>query len=303
MFADYQHYRGTQPKELPVDCQPGDSNLSEPFLKLLHEVIGHLSDYPNALDALKKGLDSLVYPLGNGKVVPLVELPPLCHDACTIVGFFTSISPYLNPLSFCFLQCIVGFTGCGSAISAVAAFNTVRMANSHLLLCSNRWEVPTFPDGLNDLNTSARSDAVVAHTAPLVQLKSVHPWVFARLAEHRAAELSKDCVRVSIRVNRKSISLADYDSILTTICGYFWLPVYALTYIGCTEQPLCLTWVFSKKLLEHLKGCGGGISGECMLAMQGVVNIMVGDWLNYICLNSKVQCCDFLLLNMKCCIV
>ena len=263
--------------------------MSEPFLKLLRDVIGHLSDYPNALEALKTVLNSLVYPIqSNGNVVPLVALPPVCRDACTVEEFFTSISPYLNPLSLCFLRSIVSFTGCTSAIMAIAAFDTVRMANSHLMLCSDRWEVPTSPDGLNDLNTSARSDAGVAHNASLIQLKSIHPWVFARLPEHRAAELAEDCVQVSIRVHRKFISLADYDCILATICGFFMLPECAFTYVGCTERPLCLTWVVSNKLLEHLNRYGGGISGECMLAMQGVVNIMIGDSLKYKCLNSKV---------------
>jgi hypothetical protein len=89
-------------------------------------------------------------------------------------------------------------------------------------------------------------------------------------------------------VNGKSISLARYDSFLTAISGFFKLPKCAFTYIGCTEQPLCLSWMISKDLQSYMKR-GGGLSGECMLSEQQVVNLMVGDWFNYHCLTINVS--------------
>ena len=264
--------------------------LSGSFYKLLQDVIECLNKSPNALEMLKHALASFVLPLGDSKVASIVE-PSLYNDAKTVDELISSLSPLINALSLNLLQYCVSSTECGLAIAKITAFNHLRVSNSSLILCSDKWTVPTTPDGLNDLNTTATSGAEAAHTASLDQLQSVHPWVFARSP---ATVLSEHCIRISVCVNRNSISLAEYDCLLTVISSLFGLPKCAFTYIGCTEEPLCLSWMVSKELQMYVKNRGGGVSGECMLSEQGVVNLMVGDWLDYQCLTMNVSIIMFI---------
>ena len=278
-----------------VQCRESSSSqptltlelFSGSFYTVLQDVIKCLNEFPNALEVLKKALSSLVLPLGDGKVVPIVE-PSLFSDAQSVAEVFSSLSPLINPLSLNLLQTCVSATGYSLAVAKIAEFDCLRMSNGtcRIVVCSDKWTVPTTFDGLNDLSISARSGAEVAHTVSLDQLQSIHPSVFAKLS---AAMLPKNYMRVSTRINRKMISLADYECLLTAISGFFQFPKSTLTYIGCTEQPLCLSWIVSKELEAYMKRNGGGVSGECMLCEQGVVNLMVGDWLNYHCPTTNVS--------------
>lgn len=260
--------------------------LSESFYEHQQEVIECLVEYPDALEKLKQALASLSLPVGDGKVVPIVD-PSLYNDAQSVAEVFSSLSPLINPLSTNLLHVCVCATECSLAVANITAYDHLMMSNGSIILCSNKWAVPMTFDGLNNLNTTATSGAKVAHTAPLDQLQSVHPSVFARLS---ATVPSGKYVRVSACINGIStISLASYDSLLTAISGFFKLPRCAFTYVGCTEQPLCLCWIVSKDLQLYMKRCGGGVSGECMLSEQRILNLMVDNWFNYYCLTINVS--------------
>ena len=289
-LLDYQCFvREGQSTESSLASQPTLSLelLSGSFYTILQDVIECLNEFPNALKVLKRTLSSLVLPLGDGKVVPIIE-PSLFSDAQSIAEVFLFLSPFINPLSLSLLQTCISATGCSLAVAKIAEFDCLRMSNGtcRLVICPDKWRAPATFDGLNDLNVTTRPGAEVAHTVSLDQLQSIHPSIFARVS---ATVLPKKYMRVSAHINRKLISLADYEHLLAAISSFFLLPKCALTYIGCTEQPLCLSWMVSEELEAYMKLNGGGVSGECMLSEQGVVNLMVGDWLNYHCLTINVS--------------
>ena len=260
--------------------------LSGSFYELQQEAIECLVEYPDALEKLKQALASLSLPVGDGKVVQIVE-PSLYNDAQSVAEVFSSLSLLINPLSMNLLQVCVYATECTPAIAKITAYERLMMSNGSIVLCSNKWAVPMTSDGLNNLNTTAASGAEVAHTASLGQLQSIHPSVFTRVS---AAVSHEMYMRISACVNKKAmISLANYDSLLTAISGFFRLPKCVFTYVGCTEQPLCLSWMISKDLQPYMKHHGGGISGECMLSEQRIVYLMVGNWFNYHCLTTYVS--------------
>ena len=260
--------------------------LSGSFYELQQEVIECLVECPDALEKLKQALASLSLPLGDGKVVQIVN-PILYNDAQSVAKIFSSLSPLVNPLSMNLLQVCVRATECTPALAKITAYECLMMSNGSIVLCSNEWTVPTTSDGLNNLNTTAASGAEVAHTASLDQLQSIHPSVFVRVS---AAVPHEMYIRVTACIDQKPmISLASYDSLLTAISGFFSLPKCVFTYIGCTEHPLCLSWMISKDLQPYMKHHRGGISGECMLSEQRVVNLMVDDWFNYHCLTTYVS--------------
>ena len=271
---------------LPTESPPSTCSLdeySESFYKVLQEIIEYLNEFPCALEMLKQALASLVLPLDGGKVASIVD-PSLYNGAKSVVEVFSSLSCFINPLSFNLLKYCVNSTKCSAAVAKINAFDCLRMSNGSLILCSNSGTVPTSPEGLNDLSTAATTDAKAAHSASLDQLQSD---LFAR--RHTVIALPKQCMRISVHINRKCMSIADYECLLTAISGFFCLPKCALTYIGCTEQPLCLSWVVSDEILAYIMKNCGGISGECMLSEQGVVNLMVGDRINYHCLTETVS--------------
>lgn len=273
---------------LPTRSPPSSTcsldEYSESFYKLLQDIIECLNEYLSALEMLKQALASLVLPLDDGRVASIVD-PSLYNNAKSVVEVFSSLSCFINPLSFNLLWFCVNSTKCSAAVAKIRAFDRLRMSNGSLILCSNSGTVPTTPEGLNDLSTAATPDAKAAHSASLDQLQSDH------FATHAVIALPKpkQCMRISVRISRKSMSIADYECLLTAISGYFILPKCALTYIGCTEHPLCLSWVVSNELQAYIMKHRGGISGECMLSEQGVVNLMVGDWLNDHCLTETVS--------------
>lgn len=260
--------------------------LCRSFYELQQEVIECLVEYPNALEELKQALASLSVPVGDGKVVPIVD-PSLYNNAHSVADIFSSLSSLINPLSTSLLQACLRATECSPALAKITAYHHLMVSNGSIVLCSNKWAVPTTLDGLNNLNTTATSGAEVAHTASLDQLQLLHPSIFARSST--AVPLEK-YMRVSASFNGKSkIFLTNYESLVTAISGFFMLPKCAFTYVGCTEQPLCLSWMISKDLQPYMKCYGRGVSGEHMLSEQQIANLMVGDWLNYHCLTINVS--------------
>ena len=276
-----------QSMETPLSLASNLEDLTESLCVLLQDVIQCLDEFPNALEMLKQALASLILPLDNGKIASIIE-PSLYNDARSVADICSSLSPFISPLNLSLLRLCVSSTKHNLVIAKIVNFNHLRMSNGSFVLCSNKSTVPT-AGGLNDLNTNTRSGAEIAHTACLNQLQSVHPSLFAGLGTIPAAVLSEKYMRVSACVSRKSVTLADYECLLTAISGYFILPKCAFTYVGCTEQPLCLCWVVSKQLQGYMRSHGGGVSGECMLSEQGIVNLKVGDWLNYHCLTKNVS--------------
>jgi hypothetical protein len=175
--------------------------LSGSFYELQQDVIECLAEFPNALSKLKQVLGSLSLPVGDGKVVPMVE-PSLYSDAQSVSDVFSSLSPLINPLSTSLLRVCLSATECATAVEKITAYDRLMMSNGTMILCSDKWEVPTTFDGLNNLNTTATSGAEVAHTSSLDQLQSVHPSIFAKLS---AAVPSEKYMRVSARQRKINI--------------------------------------------------------------------------------------------------
>ena len=110
-----------------------------------------------------------------------------------------------------------------------------------------------------------------------------------KLPEHSSsAAVLEGFVRISVQTKKKYISLAEYDGILTTICGFLLIPKCCLVYVGCVENPLTLCWQMSNELSSYVKAVRIDVSSEFMLSEQGIVNLMVGDWINYRCLTIEV---------------
>ena len=72
-----------QPPSVATTVYSDLSETSELFQQLQHNVMDLLDQFPNTLAKLKQVLASLVLPLGEGKVVPLVD-PPAYENAQTV---------------------------------------------------------------------------------------------------------------------------------------------------------------------------------------------------------------------------
>ena len=272
---------------LSVTANKSDfKELSEKFHDLLNSVVMCFESLPNGLKKLKETVVSLVLPLCEGGVVPVVP-PSLYSKATTVREFFSSLSPLLNPISFHLLCSLSHLCDCKSALEATSTYSQYISSNNHLVICIDKWTTPANSDGLNDLNAVASPNA---QTVSLDELKSFQPLLFTNpLAEHSGITLLKDRgIRISARVRKKFISLVDYDAILTAICGYLLLPKCSLTFIGCTEKPLTLCWQMNTELLAYVCGVRIDVSSEFMLSDGGVLHLMVGDWMNYKCLTLEV---------------
>ena len=231
-------------------------------------------NYPNGVHQLKQTLTSLVLPLGEGKEAALVQ-PVVYQDAQTAREFFKCMSPYFSPLSTDVLQLLASQSGCDAAAKLVDDFVATRANNSHLVLCSGVHRTkPRF---------SRSATFKTFHNAPLDKLQSVQSRVLARLPEHQRVACHKDAVRVSVRVNKSVMCLSDYDSLVTALCGFFKIPKAALAYVGCSQNPLMLSWIVSAPVYEYMKSVGGGMSGEMMVTQEKIVSIAVGQDISYKC--------------------
>ena len=103
-----------------------------------------LDHFPNALDKLKQVLASLVLPLAEGKVAPLVD--PLAYkNTQTVRELFRLMAPYWNPLSTDLLSLLLEASGCNQAARRVAEFVEARSSKDHLVLCIR--QLPTLASG------------------------------------------------------------------------------------------------------------------------------------------------------------
>ena len=241
-----------------------------------------LDHFPNALAKLKQVLASLVLPLGEGKVAPLVD--PLAYENTqTVRELFRMMAPYWNPLSTDLLGLLLEASGCNQAASEVAEFVEARASKGHLVLCIR--QLPTLASGENDLDVS---DLKTVHNAPLSELQSLHPCVFARLPEHKVTS-TRTTVRISVEVNKPLLCIADYEEITTALSGFFKVPISALVYAGCSKAPLVLCWLTSHELVEYIRLTRvGGLSGHRLLAESEVTRVAIGDRI-YKCPTIKVR--------------
>ena len=260
---------------------PSDlSETSERFQQLQREVMDLLDQFPNVLAKLKQVLASLVLPLGQGKVAPLVD--PLAYkNAQTVRELFRLMAPYWNSLSTDLLGLLLEASGCKQAASKVAEFVEARASKGHRVLCIR--QLPTLAGGENDLDVA---DLETVHNAPLSELQSLHPAVFARLPEHKLT-FTRTTVRISVEVNKPLLCIADYEEITTALSGFFTVPKAALVYTGCSNRPLVLCWLVSHELVAYILKQGES-SGEQLLAESKVTEVVVGDQIHK-CPTVKVR--------------
>ena len=255
---------------------------SELFQQLQRKVMDLLDQFPNALAKLKQVLASLVLPLGEGKVVSLVD--PLSYKSAeTVRELFRLMAPYWNPLSTDLLGLLLEASGCNQAASKVADFVKARASKDNLVLCIR--QLPALASGENDLDVA---DLKAVHNAPLSELQSLHPAVFARLPEHKVTS-TRTTVHISVQVNKPLLCIADYEQITTALSGFFKVPKAALVYAGCSKAPLLLYWLASLDLVAYIESAVvGGLSGERLLVESKVTGVAVGDQV-YKCPTIKVR--------------
>ena len=260
------------------------SETSELFQQLQQEVMDLLDNVPNALAKLKQVLASLVLPIAEGEVAPLVD--PLSYESAqTVREVFRLMASCWNSLSSDMLNLLLEASGCNQAASKVAAFVEARASKGRLVLCIR--QLSTLASGENDLDVA---DLETVHNAPLSQLQSLHPAVFARLPGHKFTS-TRATVRISVEVNKPLLCLADYEQITTALSGFFQVPKAALVYAGCSKSPLVLCWLASHDLVAYIRSSRGGLllmSGHRLLAENKVTGIAVGDQI-YKCPTMKVR--------------
>jgi len=282
LYTDYKRLTSGSVQLPSVDTAvPSDlSETSEMFQQLQRKVMDLLDQFPNALAKLKQVLASLVLPLGEGKVAPLVD--PLAYEnAQTVRELFRLMAPYWNPLSTDLLSLLLEASGCNQAASKVAEFVEDIVSKGHLVLCI--CQLPTLVSDENDLDVA---DLETVHKAPLSELQSLHPAVFARLPEHKVTS-ARTTVRISVKVNKSLVCLVDYEKITAAVCGLFRIPKAALVYAGCSKAPLVLCWLVSHELVAYMFEDGES-SGERLLAESKVTGLAVGDQIHK-CPTVKVR--------------
>ena len=245
------------------------SETTELFQHLQRKVMDLLDLFPNATAKLKEVLASFVLPLGEGKVVPLVD--PLSYEnAQTVQELFGLMSSYWNPLSTDLMSLLLEDSNLGykEAASKVAEFAEVRASKGHLVLCISQY-------GENDLDVA---DLTTVHNTPLSELQSLHSTVFTPLPEHINVTSTRNTVRISVEVNKPFLCIADYEEITTALSGFFQVPRAALVYAGCSKAPMAVCWLVPGGFMAYIKSAAvGGLSGHRLLVENKVTGIAVGN--------------------------
>ena len=245
------------------------SEVSLQFQNLERAVVDLLVQCPDALTQLKQSLASLVLPLGDGKVASLVDPSPY-EAANTIPEFFRLMASRWNCLSTNLLSLLLEASGCKPAAAKLAEFEEARASSGPLVLCTQ---------------TASTSELSSVHSLPLEQLQSLHPAVFT---ESRAAA-ERNVARITAEVGQLLFHISCYEEVATAISSFFMLPKAALTFAGCSENPLVLCWLLSRDLLPYMRSHMGGTSGDRLLAEQQITQIVFGDAELYKCPNLKVH--------------
>jgi len=250
-----------------VAATPSDfSELAQKFKQLEHEAVELLDQFPGVLLQLKQVLATLVFPLDEGKVVPLID--PHCYEnALTVRELFGILAPHWNPLSPDLLGLLLEDSGCSMAVTKFTEFIEARNSKGHLVLCVR--QIPSLVD--------FRS----VHNGPLSKLQSFHHPLFAQLPE---ATSSQNTVRISVEVDKNFVQLSDYERIITALSGLFRMPKLAFVFAGLSTQTLALSWLTIPEFLQCSKSIVTDISGEKQLAQNKVTRIAIGDWFYHTCL-------------------
>ena len=245
------------------------SDISLQFLILKRTLVDLLVQCPNALTQLKQCLASLVLPLGDGKVASLVD-PSSYEAASTIPEFFRLMAPHWNCLSRNLLSLLLEASGCKPAAAELAEFEEAIASSGSLVLCTQR---------------ASTGKPGFVHSLPLEQLQSLHPVVFTE----SMAAAERSVARITAKVGQPLLHISCYEEVTTAISSFFMLPKAALTFAGCSENPLALCWLVSRDLLPYMRSHKGGTSGERLLAEQQITQIAYGDAELYKCPNLKVR--------------
>ena len=288
-FADCKEQRslllsGQQSPPTPtiIESHSSDfSNLSKLFLQALRNIFGAFEQKSYPLKKLQSVLSSLVLPLGDCKVVALVE-PSTYADAQTIQDFARHMAPYWNCLSTDLLHLLVEGSGCSLAITKLKEFISTKKMRADVVLATQPFTTNSNPDG-----SGLSPGHILAHCKSLQELQSQQPAVFARLPEHCACAF-QNTVRVSVEIAKTVLHIADYDCLTLAVSAFFDLPSAALVYCGCSQSPLVVCWEISRELLAYIRPVSPGQSGQTLLAEQGITGLAVADEIKYRCPSIKV---------------
>ena len=234
---------------------------------------------PDSLSCLKQFFSQLVLPMGEGKVVPIVN-PNTYENAASTKEVLRCQSSLWNCFSPHLLMMISEECQCPQAIEAVEQFLQFRSKCASSLIC-RRTKLPT---KASKLTTSLSPSHLACHTGPINDMQSLHPCVFD---EHKSPE-HLETVRVTVQVDRPHLTLQDYDGITTAVCGYFEIPRVALAYAGCSEDGQVVCWTMSPALLPFMKIASPGRSSYRLMAEQRILGLAAGD-LQHHCLSLKVS--------------
>ena len=288
-FADHKHQRnllfsGQQPQPTPaIESHSSDfSDLSELFLQTLRNVFGAFEQESNSLNKLKSLLSSLVLPLGERKVVALVE-PSGYADAQTIQDLARLMAPYWNCVSTDLLQLLIEESGNSLAVTRVKEFISARNMRADLVLAAQPSTTTSNWDG-----SGLSPGHTLAHSSSLQELQSQQPTVFARLPEH-CASIFQNAVRVSVEIAIAALHIAEYDGITQAVSAFFELPCAALVHCGCSQNPLVVCWEISRELLAYVRSVRPGQSSYSLLAEQGITGLAVADEIKYRSPSIKVN--------------
>ena len=273
------------------------SELQSQFLKMLQKVMGSFDQFPNSLNLLKQFLDQLVLPLGEGKLVPIVD-PSRYEKATTSREVFRQQSVLWNSFSPDLLKMMCEECQYSAAMEAVEQFILFRSHFANSLICQQKHSVDETndPNSFTTTPSSLHPSHLSYHTGPISDLQSLHPSVFQCLDEHKRVE-PQETIRLTVQLNRPHLTLQDYDDITTAVCGYFVIPRVALVYGGCSCDGQVLCWITSVRLLQYLKTVVIGRSAKRLMAEQSILGVAAGD-LKHHCLRMKVLCGVLWLLNI-----
>ena len=280
----------TPPSELNV------ADLQSQFLQMLQTVMDAFEKLPDSLSRLKQFFSQLVLPMGKGKVVPLVSSSTY-ENATTTKEVFRRQSSLWNCFSPHLLKMMSEECQCPMTTAAVEQFIQFRSTHANSLICRRTKLIQKQGNATSSLHPSH----LAYHTGPLANLQSLHPSVWECLDEHKNSK-PLETVRVTVQVDRRHITLQDYDDVTTAVCGYFNLPKPALAYAGCSDECQVICWTTSASLLPHLKSVSPGRSSYRLMAEQKILGVAAGD-LHYHCMSLKVSVENniAILLTVYCC--
>ena len=240
-----------------------------------------MDETSNAAKKTKSVLSSLTLQLRDGKTVPLVD-PAAYQEARTIPELMKSMSPYWNCLSLSIFEAVVKSSGCSASTSALQDFKSARNSSSHLILVAQAATASGDQKALHPLKHHSE------------KLQSCQPAVFARLPGHQLCA-SVNVTQISVEVDKAVLHLTDYNHVTEAVVAFLNLPVAALVYCGCSENPLALFWEVSRELVGHISSVIPGFRQYRQLLEYNITTLCVRDELKYSCPNMKVR--DYLIFK------